>query len=151
MNLEAATYQLSSCKSFCFRAGRSKLQRFDGMTCCKIIPGFRPQNRQSGKIWYICEGHMLKRLGPFCQTLQWKNLWINVNGPDFLQSYEELWNSSIISLNHTKSLLPSCVLGYPDLVIKGRSQWQQLGKKLWVFDVLDRPDLWCRIIAALSI
>lgn len=27
-------------------------------------------------------------------------------------------------------------------VIKCRSQWQQLGKKLWIFDVLHRPDLW---------
>ena len=32
-------------------------------------------------------------------------------------------------------------------VIKCRSQWQQLGKKLWIFDVLHRPDLdsGCRI------
>ena len=27
-----------------FRLRRSRLQRFDGITCCRIIPGFRPQH-----------------------------------------------------------------------------------------------------------
>lgn len=69
-----------------------------------------------------------------------------------LDQYERTWRKAklwgvvknpgiiIISLNlyflHVSNRLSGST------VIKCRSQWQQLGKKLWIFDVLHRPDLW---------
>lgn len=113
---------------FFLGAGRSKLQRFDGMTCCKISPGFRPQ------LWglpgFSVKPCNSKLFGPIRTDLTKSKVMRRCENPCII----------IISLN-LYFLHVSNGLSW-STVIKCRSQWQQLGKKLWIFDVLHRPDLW---------